>query len=87
MDMLQFLIRPLSIGREVATKKIIKQFAHKFDLVYFGYVNQREDEHELIRGITVAASHVDSHFCVGHLSARILSNFRSILSSMFLELK
>ncbi len=59
------ITRPLSIGRELATKKIMKQFAHKFGLVYFGSVNQREDEHELIRGITVSASHVDTHFCVG----------------------
>jgi len=65
MELMQLLSRPLSIGREMATKKIIKQFAHKFGMVYFGYVNQREDEHELIRGITVSASHVDTHFCVG----------------------
>lgn len=65
MELLPLLSRPLSIGREIATKRVIKQFARKFNLVYFGYVNQREDEHELIRGITVSATHVDNHFCVG----------------------
>ena len=59
------LTQPLHLGREMATKKIVKQFARKFGLVYFGAVNRREDEHELIRGITVSASHTDAHFCVG----------------------
>lgn len=73
MEFMKLLSRPLSIGREMATKKIIKQFAHKFGLVYFGYVNQREDEHELIRGITVSATHVDSHFCVGDYKGHDIS--------------
>jgi len=61
------------MGRELATKKVIKRFAHKFGLVYFGYVNQREDEHELIRGITVSATHVDRHFCVGEFKNHDIS--------------
>jgi hypothetical protein len=73
MELLQLLSRPLSIGRELATKKIIKLFARKFGLVYFGSVNQREDEHELIRGITVSASHVDAHFCVGDFEGHDIS--------------
>lgn len=67
------LARPLSFGREIATKKIIKQFARKFGLVYFGYVNQREDGHELIRGITVSATHFDSNFCVGDYKGHDIS--------------
>jgi hypothetical protein len=73
MELLQLLSRPLSIGRELAAKKIIKQFARKFGLVYFGAVNQREDEHELIRGITVSALHVDTHFCVGDYEGHDIS--------------
>jgi hypothetical protein len=73
MELMQMLSRPLSIGRDLATKKVMKQFAHKFGLVYFGYVNQREDEHELIRGITVSASHVDTHFCVGDFKGHDIS--------------
>lgn len=65
MDLLLALTRPMTFGREMATRKVIKQFARKADLVYFGYVNQRDDANELIRGITVSASHVDRHFCVG----------------------
>jgi hypothetical protein len=73
MELMQMLARPLSIGREMATKKIIKQFARTFNLVYFGHVNQREDEHELIRGITVSATHVDTHFCVGDFKGHDIS--------------
>lgn len=73
MDLMRLLSQPLSLGRELATKKIIKQFTHKFNLVYFGSVNQREDEHELIRGITVSASHVDTHFCVGDYKGHDIS--------------
>ena len=73
MELLQLFSRPLSLGREVATKKIIKQFARKFGFVYFGYVNQREDEHELIRGITVSSTHVDKHFCVGDYKGHDIS--------------
>jgi hypothetical protein len=73
MDLMQLISHPFSIGRGLATKKIIKQFTHKFDLVYFGYVNQREDDHELIRGITVAANHTDNHFSVGHFHGHDIS--------------
>src|SRR4051812_42179272 len=66
MELSEFIAHPLSLGREMAIKKIIRQFAHKFGLVYFGSVDQHRDEHELIRGITVSASHADTHFCVGH---------------------
>lgn len=65
MAMLEAITRPMSFGREMAVRKIIKQFARRHDLVYFGYVNQRDDANELIRGITVSATHADRHFCVG----------------------
>ncbi len=65
MELREFLTHPLSLGRELATRKLIKQFAHKYGLVYFGSVNQHGAADELIRGITVSATHVDNHFSVG----------------------
>jgi hypothetical protein len=65
MELTQLLSRPLAIGREIAAKKIIKQFARKFGLVYLGHMGRHGDEHELIRGITLSAAHMDSYFCVG----------------------
>jgi hypothetical protein len=41
------------------------QFAEKIGLVYFGYVDQRTDEHRLVRGLTVSANHRDDHYCIG----------------------
>ncbi len=46
-------------------KRVFMQFAEKTGLVYFGYVNQRSDEHRLVRGLTVSAKHRDDHYCIG----------------------
>ena len=73
IDIMAALLRPMTLGRELATRKIMKQFARKYDLVYFGYVDQRDDANELIRGITVSASHVDRHFCVGEYQSHDIS--------------
>lgn len=48
-----------------ATKRIIKQFASKYHMVYFGHVDPQEDEYELVRGVTVSTSHTDNHYTVG----------------------
>lgn len=48
-----------------ARGKSIKSFATKTGLVYFGAVDQHEDEHEVIRGLTASTSHRDTHYVVG----------------------
>ena len=45
--------------------KVIRAFAKKIGLVYFGTVDQQEDEHEVIRGLTVSTTHRDAHYAVG----------------------
>jgi hypothetical protein len=55
---------------DLATKRVIKQFATKYHLVYFGGVDAREDEHQLVRGVTVSTSHMDNHYTVGTLQGR-----------------
>jgi hypothetical protein len=60
----------LSLLGDMATKRVVKQFANKYHLVYFGAVDAREDEHQLVRGVTVSTSHVDNHYTVGTLQAR-----------------
>jgi len=45
--------------------KAIKKFASKVDMVYFGTVDQHDDEHEVIRGLTVSTTHRDAHYAVG----------------------
>lgn len=45
--------------------KVIRHFAAKVGLVYFGTVDQHEDEHDVIRGLTVSTTHRDAHYAVG----------------------
>lgn len=49
-------------------KRTFKQFASKLGFVYFGYVDQRNDEHNLVRGLTVSTKHHDNHYCIGSYS-------------------
>ncbi|MDB5162343.1 MAG: hypothetical protein JWM52_851 [Candidatus Saccharibacteria bacterium] len=44
---------------------VLKKFAKKIGLVYFGVVDQHIDEHDVIRGLTVSTTHVDDHYTVG----------------------
>lgn len=48
-----------------ATKKLITDFADEVGMVYFGYVSQRDDEHHIVRGMTVSTNHHDDHYCIG----------------------
>jgi len=48
-----------------ARGKTIRHFAHQVGLVYFGAVDQRSDDHEVIRGLTVSTTHQDTHFAIG----------------------
>lgn len=58
-----------NIGRFVANsrtrKYIINKFTDKMGLLYFGTVDQQSDEHQVVRGFTVSASHQDDHYSVG----------------------
>ncbi|HEX4662407.1 MAG TPA: hypothetical protein VH144_02230 [Candidatus Saccharimonadales bacterium] len=65
----QMLLNPV---QQFAARQVFQAFAKKYDLVYFGYVNQHNDEHELVRGITLSARHADRHYCVGHFQGRDL---------------
>lgn len=56
---------PRHVVRDRVTRRTIMKFAEKAGLVYFGYVNQRDDEHRLIRGHTVSSTHQDNHYCIG----------------------
>lgn len=50
---------------EAATRRTIKQFIAKYHFVYFGHVDPREDEYELVRGLTASTTHSDNHYTVG----------------------
>jgi hypothetical protein len=46
-------------------RQAIIKFAAKFGFVYFGHVDQHDDEHHIIRGLTVSSSYQDEHYSVG----------------------
>lgn len=65
----QFATRSLHNLGTAATKGIIKQFAAKYQFVYFGHVDPQEDEYELVRGLTVSTRHQDNHYTVGSFNS------------------
>ena len=56
---------PAKVIQSQLHKRIFMQFAEKIGLVYFGFVDQRTDDHRLVRGLTVSATHRDNHYCIG----------------------
>ncbi len=56
---------PTKVVQSRLQKKTYMQFAEKVGLVYFGYVDQRHDEHKLVRGLTLSSEHRDTHYCIG----------------------
>lgn len=56
-----------AVVKTIATKRVIKNFADHYRLVYFGSVSQHNDEHQLIKGVTLSADHKDRHYCVGSI--------------------
>lgn len=58
-------VRPSHLLRKQRQRSAIDSFAEKAGLVYFGFVDQRDDDHRLIRGHTVSPTHQDNHYCIG----------------------
>lgn len=56
---------PAHFLRTQRTKQVLRKFADEIGMVYFGYVNPRNDEYRLVRGLTVSRSHDDHHYTVG----------------------
>lgn len=59
---------PASVTRSRIAKKTIMRFADRVGLLYFGIVDQRDDEHRLVRGYTTSATHRDNHYCIGTIN-------------------
>lgn len=58
-------LSPRQLARRYSTAQTIHRLANALGLVYFGYVDQRDDDHQLIRGITVSNTHNDHYYTVG----------------------
>jgi hypothetical protein len=66
----QSLRHTLQRAGSLVEKKMMRDFAHKFGLVYFGTVHASRDEYELIRGVTLHTAHQDRHYTVGNYKGR-----------------
>ncbi|HAC56191.1 TPA: hypothetical protein DCF80_01700 [Candidatus Saccharibacteria bacterium] len=53
---------------------VFRRFAEHYDMVYFGKLHLDDEEHRIVRGITVSTQHVDEQYCVG-----TVNNFDIIL--------
>ena len=53
--------------RNRKTKAVYKEACERYDLIYFGAVDQQSDEHKMVRGVTLSTSHRDAHYCVGSI--------------------
>jgi hypothetical protein len=65
-----------------AVRNVMKTFAQKHGLVYFGRVNARDDDYGVVRGITASTTHRDLHFTVGTTNGRdvVIFERQNILS-------
>jgi len=58
-------LHPQRVTKQRATKRAIMKFSEDNGLVYFGHVHQQDDEHHLIRGLTLSNKHRDNHYSIG----------------------
>ena len=58
-------LTPRHIAKTRATRQAMRRFADRAGLVYFGYANQHDDDHRLVRGHTVSHTHIDDYLCIG----------------------
>lgn len=58
------IIRPGSANSRI-DKRVLVKFAEKMGFVYFGSVNQHQDDHKIVRGFSISSTHNDSHYTVG----------------------
>lgn len=65
VNKLRGILSPQSTKTRPASKRLVAEFAESVGLVYFGYVSQRDDEHHILRGMTVSNRHRDDHYCIG----------------------
>jgi hypothetical protein len=58
-------LRPSHIVKTRLTRRVVQKVAEKYGLVYFGYVNHKDDDHKSVRGYTVSKTQIDNHYSVG----------------------
>lgn len=90
-------LSPLRLRKRRNKKRSITKFCEEVGLVYFGFVSQRDDDHHIVRGLTVSNKHQDHHYCIGshggydvvfvERSDTILTNHHHVWHIMEFDLK
>lgn len=61
--------RRFSLSRALETRQrgyALKDTSKRLGLLYLGSVHHQDDDHEVIRGLTVSTTHSDKHYAVGN---------------------
>jgi hypothetical protein len=58
-------LSPHHVLKRLTGARVYNDVARLYGLVYFGNVSTRDEEYEMVRGLTVSAAHQDRHYCVG----------------------
>lgn len=62
-------VRRFSFTQALETRQrgyALKDISKRLGLLYFGSVHHQDDDHDVIRGLTVSTSHKDKHYAVGN---------------------
>ncbi len=51
--------------RGIKSKRLIRNFCENVDMVYFGSVDQYQDDHKMVKGLTASTHHHDDDYAVG----------------------
>ena len=62
MPVLRKIVNRLKSG---TYRTIIKRFADKAGMIYFGFIDPSSDDYKPVKGFTVSVSHTDNHHCIG----------------------
>lgn len=55
-----------ALNHLVANRRgVYRKFADTYDMVYFGTIGAQDEEHRMVRGVTLSTQHIDNHYCVG----------------------
>lgn len=58
-------VRTGGVVKTLSRSRLYHDACNRYGLVYFGTVSAQDDEHTMVRGLTVSTRHVDRHYCVG----------------------
>ncbi|MCB9819987.1 hypothetical protein H6796_01640 [Candidatus Nomurabacteria bacterium] len=59
-------IDPRNISKKLNDRSIVQSFADNMRLVFFGHVDQNDEDQKVVKGVTVSRSHADQYYLIGN---------------------